>query len=149
MIYVFDLDGTCVDSSHRLGRGSLESWKRNNTPANVAKDKPTVLAEMLRHKKRTGHTVIVCTSRVLGQADIDWLTRHNMTPHAILSRNSESDTRSCPQLKLDKLRMQARFMGLSWDEFTSQAVMVDDHDGVLMAMASYGMQTLDAKRWVA
>ena len=28
MLYIFDLDGTTVDSSHRLGRGSLESWKR-------------------------------------------------------------------------------------------------------------------------
>ena len=38
MLYIFDLDGTTVDSAHRLGRVSRESWKRNNTPENVAKD---------------------------------------------------------------------------------------------------------------
>ena len=71
MLYFFDLDGTTVDSAHRLGRGSLESWKRNNTPENIAKDGLLPLAELVRlgNEKRPNDMTVVCTSRVMGVAD--------------------------------------------------------------------------------
>ena len=38
MRFIFDLDGTVIDSSHRQGDGSLDYWHRMNTPKNVALD---------------------------------------------------------------------------------------------------------------
>lgn len=149
MIYIFDLDGTCVDSSHRLGKGSLASWKRNNTPENVAKDKPTVLAEMLRHKRRSGYTTIVCTSRVIGDADAAWLAEHDMVPHYILSRTGENDMRSCATLKAMKLAEWAGNHGFDWPTFADMATIVDDDDSVLETLGALGVETIDAKRWVA
>ena len=32
MLFIYDLDGTVIDSSHRLGDGSLDDWFANNTP---------------------------------------------------------------------------------------------------------------------
>ena len=51
--FIFDLDGTTVDSSHRLGE-TLADWRRMNTPANIMKDKPLPLAEQLRQAIRDG-----------------------------------------------------------------------------------------------
>ena len=35
-IFIFDLDGTTINSDHRQGQGSLVSWFRNNTRENIA-----------------------------------------------------------------------------------------------------------------
>ena len=37
MRFIFDLDGTVIDSSHRLG-DSLDDWRRMNTADNIAAD---------------------------------------------------------------------------------------------------------------
>ena len=47
MRFIFDLDGTVIDSSHRLG-DTLDDWRRMNTPANVAKDQPLPLLDQMR-----------------------------------------------------------------------------------------------------
>ena len=38
MRFIFDLDGTVVDSSHRQGDGSLDDWRRLNTIGNIMRD---------------------------------------------------------------------------------------------------------------
>ena len=45
MLYIYDLDGTVIDSSHRLGNGSLADWHANNTPDNIAADGVLPLAQ--------------------------------------------------------------------------------------------------------
>ena len=60
MRYIFDLDGTVIDSSHRLG-DSLDDWRRMNTPANVAKDSPLPLLDQMRDAIADDLDVIVCT----------------------------------------------------------------------------------------
>ena len=37
MRFIFDLDGTVIDSTHRLG-DSLDDWRRLNTADNIAAD---------------------------------------------------------------------------------------------------------------
>ncbi len=102
MLYIFDLDGTTVDSSHRLGRGSLESWKRNNTPENVAKDGLLPLAELVKQvNQRKDDMTIVCTSRVMGVADYEFVTK-KLNPVGILCRK-DGDERPCGELKRDLL----------------------------------------------
>ena len=43
MLFIFDLDGTTIDSSHRQntlpdGSLNLDAWVRNNTPEKIARD---------------------------------------------------------------------------------------------------------------
>ena len=45
MRYIFDLDGTVIDSTHRQGNGSLDDWRRMDTPKNVALDSPLYRAQ--------------------------------------------------------------------------------------------------------
>ena len=63
-IFIFDLDGTTIDSRHRQGE-TLEDWFRLNTPENVARDKPLLLAKAIRDLWESGFHVLICTSRTL------------------------------------------------------------------------------------
>ena len=40
--FIFDLDQTVIDSTHRLGDGSLADWIANNTPRNILLDRESV-----------------------------------------------------------------------------------------------------------
>ena len=58
----FDLDGTVIDSSHRLG-DSLDDWRRMNTPDNIAADSCLPLFDQMLDAINDGLDVIICTSR--------------------------------------------------------------------------------------
>ena len=50
MLFIFDLDGTTIDSSHRQntlpdGSLNLDAWVRNNTPEKIARDSLLPMAE--------------------------------------------------------------------------------------------------------
>ena len=47
MRYIFDLDGTVIDSTHRQG-DTLDDWRRLNTARNVALDSPLPLLDQMR-----------------------------------------------------------------------------------------------------
>jgi len=46
-IFIFDLDGTTINSNHRVGGGSLPSWFKNNTLENIFKDVPMYLSQFI------------------------------------------------------------------------------------------------------
>ena len=74
MFCIFDLDGTVIDSSHRKlakpdGSLDLEHWIDNCTPEKIAADSLLPLVSLMRKNWRGGHTVLVCTARVLSDAD--------------------------------------------------------------------------------
>ena len=48
MRFIFDLDGTVIDSTHRQGNGSLDDWRRLGTAKNVALDSPLPLLDQMR-----------------------------------------------------------------------------------------------------
>lgn len=80
MIYIFDLDHTVVDSSHRQatrpdGSLDLDHWREHSTPALIERDSLLPLAHEWRKLHRRGHTIIVCTARVMGPADYFTLAR--------------------------------------------------------------------------
>ena len=144
MLYIFDLDDTTVDSSHRQG-AILDEWKRLNTPANIAMDKPMALAHTLRWaKKNPRHTTMICTSRVLGDADVDWLHKHDMLADYILHR-AEGDNTPCGWLKLKALNNWRKRKGLTWRGFTEDAVIYDDNEEVLHVLGNAGLPVVDAK----
>ena len=64
MRFIFDLDGTVIDSTHRQG-DTLDDWRRLNTARNVALDSPLPLLDQMRDAIADDLDVIVCTSRVM------------------------------------------------------------------------------------
>ena len=90
MRFIFDLDMTTVDSSHRQhyvgGVLDLPRWKRDSTPANIMRDSLLPLARHWRSAFRAGAEIVVCTAREMTPADYEFLRAHGLHYHAILSR---------------------------------------------------------------
>ena len=82
MLFIFDLDGTTIDSSHRQntladGTLNLADWIDNNTPEKIARDSLLPLADSWRTIDQTRHDVVIMTARVIGDADLAFLVRSN------------------------------------------------------------------------
>ena len=146
MLYIYDLDGTTVDTSRRLGDGSLDDWFANNTPDNIAADGLLPLAQHLQMRNRKGDATMVCTSRQMTDADYKFLVDNNINPVYILSRTQGDDT-PCGAMKFDLLSRWAARMGLAWGEFVKQAVMFDDNDDVIDTLTAKGLTTIDARKY--
>jgi len=145
MLYIYDLDGTVIDSSHRLGDGSLDDWFANNTPDNIALDGLLPLAEHLKMRNERGDETMVCTSRQMTEADYEFVVE-NLNPIYILHRAQGDDT-PCGKMKLDLLSRFAARMGLAWGEFVKHSVMFDDNDDVLNTLSENGLTTIDARKY--
>ena len=73
MLFLFDLDGTMIDSSHRqntLADGSLDldNWIANNTPEKIMADTLLPLASQWKAIDRNRHSIVIMTARVIGDA---------------------------------------------------------------------------------
>ena len=141
MRFIFDLDGTVIDSSHRLG-DSLDDWRRMNTPANVAKDSPLPLLDQMRDAIADDLDVIVCTSRVMSGRDFRWLDDHGIRGVTILSRDV-SDDRLCGFFKLHLLKDYADSIGYTWARFCQTSIMFDDSIDVQNTLRSVGLRVID------
>jgi FMN phosphatase YigB (HAD superfamily) len=78
MLFIFDLDGTTIDSSHRqntLANGSLNlaHWIENNTPEKIAADSLLPMAESWKTINRQNNQIVIMTARVIGKADFKFL----------------------------------------------------------------------------
>ena len=146
--FIFDLDHTVIDSSHRqitLADGSLDldNWIANCTQEKIMADKLLPLAQHWRRLQAAGNEIVVCTARVMGKWDHVFLAAHNLTADAILSRplgcvDADAD------LKENLLRDYARTNGQSWALFSRTAVMYDDNMGVLNRLSSLGIDCYNA-----
>ena len=141
MRYIFDLDGTVIDSSHRLG-DSLDDWRRMNTPANVAKDQPLPLLDQMRDAIADDLDVIICTSRVMSTYDFQWLQANGVDGVTILCRDS-SDDRHCGFFKLALLHDYAKSLGMTWARFRRTSIMFDDSPDVQNTLRSVGLRVID------
>ena len=148
MRYIFDLDHTVVDSSHRQatrpdGSLDLDHWKANSTPALIERDSLLPLAHEWRKLQRRGHEIIVCTARVMGPADYRYLTSRGLFAESVISR-SEGDRTPDDLLKLRALKRYARQRGISWRRFAQTSLMFDDNKNVINTLASNGLTCYDA-----
>ena len=141
MRYIFDLDGTVIDSSHRLG-DSLDDWRRMNTPANVAKDSPLPLLDQMRDAIADDLNVIICTSRVMAGRDFRWLDDHGIRGVTILCRDVNDD-RLCGFFKLHLLKDYADSLGYTWARFCQTSIMFDDSIDVQNTLRSVGLRVID------
>ena len=74
MRYIFDLDHTVIDSSHRqlsraVGSLDLALWIAINTRSKIMADSLLPLADQWRKAYAKGSEIVVCTARVIGQDD--------------------------------------------------------------------------------
>ena len=72
LLILFDLDGTLIDSSHRMLSYSTHSveeckqyWCAQNTPENAFKDTLLPLVEVYKELRKTQHTIACTTTRTL------------------------------------------------------------------------------------
>ncbi len=92
MRFIFDLDDTVIDSSHRqrlLSGGSidLDYWRAHSTVGLIARDSLLPLAVKMQEAIADDLDVWICTSRVMGAADYAFLRMHGLHPRGgIISR---------------------------------------------------------------
>ena len=140
--FIFDLDHTTVDSSHRMGDGSLADWRRFNTAANIRADKPLPLAARMVEAIRDRLDVVIMTSRVMTSHDYAWLDRHDMTAPVIISRDA-SDTRPAGAYKLGKMHELAIARRVSFADLRKRVVMWDDDHDVQSTLKNAGFRVID------
>ena len=140
--FIFDLDGTTVDSSHRMGDSTLADWRRFNTAANIREDKPLPLAEQMRQAIRDGLDVVIMTSRVMGVADKNWLHFHGLMAPLVLSRHP-SDTRPAGEYKLAKMAELAIRKRVSFAQLRRMVTMWDDDLDVQQTLGNAGFRVID------
>ena len=108
MLYIFDLDHTVIDSSHRQltredGSLDLDAWRENCTHEKIMQDRLLPLARIMRKLiADDNHQVAICTARVLSKPDYEFLALHNMQPDYIMSR-SIGDNRADDRMKFAKI----------------------------------------------
>jgi len=150
MRFIFDLDGTVIDSSHRQG-DTLADWRRINTVGNIMRDRLLPLAGKMQTAIQDGLDVWICTSRVMGKADFAFLRMQSLLPNGgpVIHRISDADDRDCGDLKLAKLRGMASGMGVSWARFANDSIMFDDSIDVQITMKNAGLRVVDPVQYNA
>ena len=106
-ITIFDLDGTCIDSSHSQltksdGTLDIENWLENATSEKVFKDSLLPLASEISKRKIAGDYTIISTARNMTDADFEFLKINNMVPNLIISRKV-GDNRPDDEIKFKRL----------------------------------------------
>jgi hypothetical protein len=144
--FIFDLDHTTVDSSHRMGDGTLADWHRFNTAANIRNDSELPLAIVMRDAIRDGLDVVIMTSRVMTSHDRDWLAGRGLTAPTIISRDP-SDTRPAGEYKLAKMHELAIARRVSFAQLRRMVTMWDDDLDVQSTLKNAGIRVLDPVRY--
>ena len=148
MHFFFDLDHTVIDSSHRQitrpdGSLDLAAWVRNNTKANIMADTLLPLAAQWRLADKKGATIVICTARVMGEHDFEFLRQHGLRWDACLSRR-EGDATPDADLKEKMIRNYARTRPMGWAKFCATTVFYDDNKSVLKMLDRIGIKAYDS-----
>jgi len=146
--FIFDLDHTVIDSSHRqitLADGSLDlnNWIENCTQEKIMADTLLPLAQHWRTFQAAGAEIVVCTARCMGEHDHAFLANHDLKASAILSRPFGC-TDADADLKENLLRDYAHNTDRSWARFSRDAVIYDDNLSVLLRLDSIGITGYNA-----
>jgi hypothetical protein len=134
-IFIFDLDNTTIDSRHRQGKGSLESWHRNMTRDSIFNDELMPLSQYIRLLYNLRYKVIICTSRCLTKDDYEYLYSVVDVPSEvkIISRD-KTDSRECGKFKKARLSYLANFKQFK----DRDKILIDDNDSVREQFQSLG-----------
>ena len=146
-IFIFDLDDTTVDSTHRQrlnsdGSIDLGFWRRMNTPANILRDVELPLAQSMRDAIARGLDVVIMTSRVMTHADRVWLNQRGLLAPVILSRDVNDD-RSTGPYKLAKMADLAMMRDATLEQLAKRVIMWDDCKNVQLTLKNAGFRVID------
>ena len=128
-LYIWDLDGTTIDSSHRAltnsqGGIDLNNW-RGHTAKQILQDSPTQLTPFMKKCIADKNAVNwICTSRVLSAADYRLIDRLGIRTPLILSRD-EGDNREDVPYKMAKIKRR-----LNLPTIPKRRVVFDDRADV-------------------
>jgi len=141
LVIAWDLDGTLIDSSHRVkfnnGVFDMDHWlKYHNDIDTVGKDSLLPLVDLYREFSKSGFTQICVTAREMTEADFIFLEKNNLFFDMILHRGDSHELDS--ELKSRKL-----------DNFLSAKGRIpfmafDDKEENLEVFDKYGFRTFQA-----
>lgn len=146
---IFDLDGTIVNSDHRKltsndGSINLNHWRENCTREKIFADTLLPLADHWKAVQGIrDNFIIVCTARVMSEADFDFLRSHGLKWEFMISR-TEGDSRGDAMMKFCKLYELASSLSLSWRGFASRCEMFDDNLSVIDLLSASGIMVNNA-----
>ena len=146
-IYIFDLDGTIIDSSHRAthdeeGNIDLKGWKEKSTKDYIFQDSLLPLYAKLQEVYKNGDMVILCTARELGKWDYEYINMHNIYYDRIISRPKGNQTKDHILKK-----NQCRYLFTLPQYRNIEKWFFDDNWSNLEALAELGAIVSDAKQW--
>ena len=148
MLFIFDLDGTTINSTHRHGDGTLADWQKNATDKNVANDSLLPLATGWKEIDRKHHTIIVMTARVMGWADHKFLSDNGLFPDYIYSR-PEGNTTPDDILKYRMILRLRRDIGKSLAWIRGNSYFFDDNKMVREIMQRNLIRAFDPTHYNA
>jgi len=141
-IYIFDLDGTVVDSSHRFtgtaeGKVDLAKWIEDSTRENIFKDSLLPLAKFMKALMKANQNVWICTARNMSKDDFDFLAEKGIKAKTILCRK-DGDNRADAEMKTAKLK---RLFNLKQFQ-NAEKIMFDDNESIQKEMPKIGINCL-------
>jgi FMN phosphatase YigB (HAD superfamily) len=142
MLYIFDLDGTLIDSSHRqltLPDGSLDlaHWRENSTRERIRQDRLLPLANVAKRLIVSRAPVIACTARLMGAHDYEFLTDNGLRFDLVLSR-PESCALPDNLLKVGLLADFAKQTGREFRKMARFSLVYDDNVKVCKTLRHLG-----------
>ena len=148
MRFIYDLDHTVIDSSHRQltradGSLDLAHWIENNTREKIMRDKLLPLAGHWKTQRARGCEIVVCTARVMGEHDLDFLDKHGLIWDGLICR-SLKDGSADAVLKERGLRTYANEQRVSWRRFCQFSMMFDDNLNVIKALTARGLRVYNS-----
>jgi len=141
-IYIFDLDGTVIDSSHRFtgtaeGKVNLAKWIEDSTRENIFKDSLLPLAKFMKALMKANQNVWICTARNMSKDDFDFLAENGIKAKTILCRK-DGDHRADAEMKTAKLK---RLFNLKQFQ-NAEKIMFDDNKSIQKEMPKIGINCL-------
>ena len=142
LVIAVDLDGTIIDSSHRVrflpnGDFDLSYWVENSTSEMIDKDKLLPIASVVKEFMKTGFTVIGVTARIMSDADFKFLKKHDLNFELVLHREDS--------LELDSLLKSKRLQEYFRKSNKLPFIAIDDSQANLEVFDRFGFRTFHAR----
>jgi len=142
LVIAWDLDGTLIDSSHRLrykenNELDLDYWTENSLNMDIVrKDSLLPLVSLFQAYKNAGFTQICVTARDMRENDYRYLSENGLIFDMILHRNDSKD--------LDNLLKSKKIKDFLTEENRLPFMAFDDKEDNLEVFDSFGFRTFQA-----
>ena len=140
--FIYDIDGTLVDSSHRHlsnsdGSINLKAWRDNSTPLLIDQDMIMPLSYNCNQQYKNGDLIILCTADVVpvGSYRYEWLIKNGFLFDKLISRPID-----CMTADYELKQQQLAFLYRLRQYAKLDKVTYDDNVNNLRAIAELGKQ---------